>query len=371
MNVLMITQELDPNSSNMRVAHDWAAAIAGRCEHVIVLAARAREHDLPSNVTVVPLRKSETDSRFLVLVRLLWHLLRLFLRRRVDVVFAHMVPAFALLAWPFCKLGRRPLTLWYTSHGRTRALRLATRLIDLPITASADSYPVAGAGPAVIGHGIDIARLHESTISPASPPLIAFASRITPLKQVELAIRALGAPALRDHSDRPVLEIAGEPFYPADCEYVAGLKREVDALGLADRVTFRGGVPGTDMPALYARSTLTVSCRAVPALDKSALESLAAGVPVLTNNPSFTPLFGVHAGKLSFVGADPVALAARIATLLDDTDECRRIASELADRVGRFHGLEGFADRLVDVFRTLAYGRTVDLAAIENESRVL
>ncbi len=124
------------------------------------------------------------------------------------------------------------------------------------------------------------------------------------------------------------------------------------------------------MPALYARSTLTVSCRAVPAMDKSALESLAAGVPVLTNNPSFTPLFGAHAGKLSFVGADPMALAARIVRLLDDPDERRRIAADLADRVERFHGLEGFADRLVDVFRTLADGRSVDLAAIDNESRV-
>jgi glycosyltransferase involved in cell wall biosynthesis len=319
----------------------------------------------------VPLRRSETDSRLLVLVRLLWHLLRLFSRGRVDVVFAHMVPAFALLAWPFCKLRRRPLTLWYTSHGQTRALRLANRLIDLPITASTDSYPVAGAGPAVIGHGIDVARLRAAAMPPASPPLIAFAARITPLKQVELAIRALDAPALRDHPTRPVLEIAGEPFYPADRDYVAGLKREAAAFGLADRVTFRGGVPGTDMPALYARSTLTVSCRAVPALDKSALESLAAGVPVLTNNPSFTPLFGVHAGKLSFTGADPVALAARIVGLLDDPVARQKIATDLADRVQRFHGLEGFADRLVNVFRTLADGRAVDLAAIENESRVL
>ncbi|MDP6509451.1 MAG: glycosyltransferase [Chloroflexota bacterium] len=371
MNVLLITQELDPNSSNMRVAHDWAAAIAARCEHVTVLAARARRHDLPANVTVVPLRRSESDSRPLVLVRLLWHLFRLFARGRVDVVFAHMVPAFALLAWPFCKLRRRPLTLWYTSHGRTRALRLATRLIDLPITASADSYPVADSRPAVIGHGIDVARLRAANVPPARPPLIAFAARITPLKQVELTIRALGAPVLRDHPGQPVLEIAGEPFYPADREYVAGLKREAAALGLADRVTFRGGVPGTDMPALYARSTITVSCRAVPAMDKSALESLAAGVPVVTNNPSFISLFGDYADQLSFVGADPVALAARIAALLDKPAACQKIASDLAESVERFHGLEGFADRLVDIFRTLDGGGAVDLAAIENESGVL
>lgn len=365
----MITQELDPTSSNMRVAHDWAAAIAARCEHLTVLASRARNHDLPANVTVVPLRKSESDSRFFVLVRLIGQLFRLFIRRRVDVVFAHMVPTFALLAWPFCKLGRRPLTLWYTSHGLTGSLRLADRLIDLPITASADSYPVPGSRPAVIGHGIDAARLRDTSTPPAAPPVIAFAARLTPLKQVGLAIRALATPILRDHPSRPVLEIAGQPFYQADRDYVAGLKREVINLGLSDRVTFLGGVSGADMPALYARSTLTVSCRAVPALDKSGLESLAAGVPVVTNNRSFVTLFGSHSGKLFFEGDDPLALANRIRDLLDDPAGREQIGADLMQKVDRFHGLEGFADRLVAVLRALVDGRSLDLAPFEPESR--
>ena len=78
----MITQELDPASSNMRVAHDWAAAIAARCEHLTVLASRVRSPELPANVTVIPLRNSEGGSRFGVILRLGWHLLRLVAARR-------------------------------------------------------------------------------------------------------------------------------------------------------------------------------------------------------------------------------------------------------------------------------------------------
>jgi glycosyltransferase involved in cell wall biosynthesis len=352
----MITQELDPASSNMRVAHDWAAAIAARCEHLTVLASRVRSPELPANVTVIPLRNSEGGSRFGVILRLGWHLLRLVAARRVDVVFTHMVPSYALLAWPFCKLGRRPLALWYTSHGLARALRLAHRLIDLPLTASVDSYPVPDSIPVVLGHGIDSVRLRDSSLSPDDPPLIALAARLTPLKQVELLIHALADPALRDHPSRPVVEIAGEPFYPVDHDYLAGLKRHVERLDLGSRVTFLGGVSGADMPGLYARSTLTVSCRAVPALDKSALESLAAGVPVVTNNPSFAYLLGDHAANLLFDGDDPSVLATRLAHLLDDDDARKRIAADLMDKVERAHGLEGFTDRLIDVLQSLNRG---------------
>ena len=365
----MITQELDPASSNMRVSHDWAAAIAARCDHLTVLASRVRSPDLPANVTVIPLRHSEDGPRLAVLLRLCWHLLRLVATRRVDVVFAHMVPVFALLAWPFCKLGRRPLALWYTSHGLTRALRLAHRLIDVPITASADSYPVPDSAPVVLGHGIDTAYLRDSSLSPARPPVISFAARLTPLKQVELIIRALAEPVLRDHPSQPVVEIAGEPFYPADRAYLDRLKREVAQLDLGPRVTFLGGVSGTDMPALYARSTLTVSCRAAPALDKSALESLAAGVPVVTNNPSFGYLFGEHAANLLFAGDDPSILAGRVALLLDDDGSRERIGADLMEKVERMHGLEGFADRLIVVLRALDGGHR-GVAAANNESKV-
>ncbi len=371
MKVLMITQELDPASSNMRVAHDWAAAIAARCDHLTILASRVRSPDLPANVTVIPLRCAEGGSRFAVVMRLCWQLLRLVASRQVDVVFAHMVPTFALLAWPFCKLGNRPLALWYTSHGLTRALRLAHRLINLPLTASADSYPVPDSIPAVLGHGIDTARLRGSPLSPDDPPLISLAARLTSLKQVELLIRALAAPALRDHPARPVVEIAGEPFYPADRDYLAGLKHEVDRLDLGPRVTFLGGVSGADMPSLYARSTLTVSCRAVPALDKSALESLAAGVPVVTNNPSFADLLGQHAANLLFDGDDPSILATCLARLLDDDDSRKRIAADLMENIEHAHGLEGFADRLVGVLLSLVRGHTPGATAVENESKVL
>ena len=369
MNILMITQELDPASSNMRVAHDWAAAIAARCDQLTVLASRVRSPHLPTNVTVIALRRSEEGARLPVILRLCWHFLRLVATGRVDVVFAHMAPSFALLAWPFCKLGRRPLALWYTSHGLTRSLRLAHRLIDLPLTASADSYPVPDSFPVVLGHGIDTARLRDSSRSPDDPPVISLAARLTPLKQVELIICALADPALRNHSSQPVVEIAGEPFYPADRGYLAGLKSEVDRLDLGSRVTFLGGVSGADMPALYGRSTLTVSCRAAPSLDKSALESLAAGVPVVTNNPSFAYLLGPHAANLLFAGDDPSILAGRLARLLDDSDARERIAADLTDKVERAHGLDGFADRLIDVLRALVRGRAPGVAAVENESK--
>lgn len=365
----MITQELNPASSNMRVAHNWAAAIAARCDHLTILASHVALPELPSNVTVIPIRNSEREPRYLVFGRLCWYFLRLIVTRQVDVVFAHMVPIFAILAWPFCRLARRPLTLWYTSHGLTLPLRLANRLIDIPFTASADSYPIADSFPVVLGHGIDTAYMQRPTRSLIQPPLISLAARVTPLKQIELVIRALAEPVLFNHPSQPVVEIAGSPFYPDDYDYLDRLKKEVHHLGLEARITFLGGVSGAEMPKLYSRSVLTVSCRALPALDKSGLESIAAGVPVVTNNSSFSSIFGQYKTKLLFSGTDSSILAARLAGLLDDESSRERIAVDLQKKVEHMHGLDGFADRLTSVLRALvrSYGGEVKRPSKESK----
>ena len=77
MKVLMVTQELNAESANLRVSHDWAAAIAARVERLVVLAGRVGPHVLPANVTVIALRGSPSGSRVGVGLRLLWHYLRL------------------------------------------------------------------------------------------------------------------------------------------------------------------------------------------------------------------------------------------------------------------------------------------------------
>ena len=352
----MITQELDKSSSVLRVVHDWAEAISSRVDELTVAAARVGAFQLPDNVTVTPLRRSEGVSAKRAAVALAAELGRRVSTKGVDLVFAHMVPAYALIAAAFAKPVGVPVCLWYASHGLSTRLRIAHRIVDAVATASTDSYPLAGDKVAVLGHGIDASRYTAAGATKSDPPVILTASRITPMKQIHLAVEALGHAMLRNHPDTPVLEVAGAPFHDGDRDYLRSLHRRVRELGLTDRVRFLGAVPGDQMPSALARAHVALSLREAPSLDKNGLEGLLAGVSIVSNNPSYKPVVGPFADDLYVEGNDPVALAARIARLLDNSELRARTAASLRETVEADHGLTGFADRLVGLFDAICRG---------------
>lgn len=144
-----------------------------------------------------------------------------------------------------------------------------------------------------------------------------FASRLTPLKRADLALRALAeAPARHvrlviggDGEDRPRLE---------------SLARE---LGLNARVTFTGAL---DEAALLDR---LASCRAVvfPPFDEDygfvTVEAFSAAKAVITCTDSGGPLEFVKDGQTGFIAApSPPSLADAFVKMMD--------APELAERMG-------------------------------------
>ena len=84
MRVLMITQELDESSSVLRVVHDWAEAISSRVSELIVAAGRVGAFELPDNVTVVPLRRTEDASARRAGLALAAELGRKVSKRKID-----------------------------------------------------------------------------------------------------------------------------------------------------------------------------------------------------------------------------------------------------------------------------------------------
>ena len=356
MRVLMITQELDESSSVLRVAHDWAEAISLRVDELIIAAARVGTFQLSDNVSVTPLRRTEGVSAKRAAVALAAELGRRVSTKGIDLVFAHMVPAYALMAVAFAKPVGVPVCLWYASHGLSNRLRIAHRIVDAVATASTDSYPLNGDKVAVLGHGIDASRYRAVDTTKSDPPVIFVASRITPMKQIHLAIEALGNSMLRDHPNTPTLEVAGTPFHDGDRDYLRRLHRRVRELGLTDRVRFVGAVPGDKMPLALARAHMALSLREAPSLDKNGLESLLAEVPIVSNNPSYKPVVGPFADDLYVEGDDAAALATKISLLLDNAELRARIAASLRETVEADHGLSGFADRLTNLFDAVCRG---------------
>ena len=351
----MIAQEIDKSSNVLRVAHDWAKAISLRVGELIVTAGRVGRFDLPENVTVLPLRRTEGTSAKRAGLELATQLGKLSWSRNIDLIFAHMVPSYALMATVFAKPARIPVCLWYASHGVTNYLRIAHRLVDAVATASSDSYPLDGGNVVVLGHGVDSSRYAPAGIKGCTP-VILVASRITPMKQIHLAIEALGHPKLREHPKNPILEVAGKPFREGDQKYMNYLHRRVAELGLVERVRFLGAIPGGAMPQTLARTHLAISLRETPSLDKNGLEALLAGVPVISNNPSYKSVLGQFSDDLYLEEDEPGLLATKLAHLLDHPERRMQIATSLRESVEAEHGLQNFADRLVSLFETLCRG---------------
>ncbi|MCY3958912.1 MAG: glycosyltransferase family 4 protein [Chloroflexi bacterium] len=364
LRLLFVTQELDRASTNLAVAHTWAAELARQADAVHVVAARVGEFDLPPNVSVYGLGRERGRSRGLAAMAFGAICARLILRRRVHVALAHMVPAYAVALAPLTRVANMPLALWYASHGLTPMLRRANRMIDAALTASFDSYPIASERAFVLGHGIDTGRFQPpDERKPENGPVIGMAGRLTPLKGFEPGIRAL-AELRRGCCPEARLRIAGEPFYPSDRAYADELKSLADTLDVRNAVEFVGAVRGDAMAGFYGSLDVFVNWRAQPALDKTGLEALACATPMITNNRAYRGVLGEHSCDF-LVGNSSDELAAGLGRLLRmSVDSRQAVVAELRASVANEHGAPGLAVRLAAVCNALRKGARPEFPSV-------
>src|SRR6478609_2539072 len=99
MKLLITTQALDSQDSNLGFFHRWVEEFAAHCEKVTVICLREGEHVLPNNVTVLSLGKEAGTSRLTRAVRFLTYIHRY--RGEYDAVFVHMNPEYIVLGGYF------------------------------------------------------------------------------------------------------------------------------------------------------------------------------------------------------------------------------------------------------------------------------
>ena len=364
LRLLFVTQELDRGSTNLAVAHTWAKALAEQAAQVHVIAARVGDVDLPPNVHVRGLGRERGRSRPAAALAFGAAGAQLILGRRVDVVLAHMVPAYAVALWPLSRVTSTKLTLWYASHGLTPMLRRANRVINAAFTASPDSYPIPSERAFVLGHGIDTERFRPPRKrNIGSGPVIGMAGRLTPLKGFEPGIQALAEMRGGRYPDAR-LRIAGEPFYPSDQAYVDELKRLADTLGVRNAVEFVGAVHGDAMAEFYGSLDAFVNWRAQPALDKTGLEALACATPLITNNGAYRGVLGEHSSDF-LVGNSSHALAAGLDRLMSlGADSRQAVIERLRTSVTKGHGAQGLAARVAAVCNALRNGTRPEFPSV-------
>lgn len=130
-----------------------------------------------------------------------------------------------------------------------------------------------------------------------------------------------------------------------------GLERLAEELGIARRVRWVGSMAYEQQPGLFVAADLTVNFPQMDAFPVTILESLACGVPVLTNPLKAYESNGVMP-YLSFTREDSVPqLSATMAAALDDLKGLHALAMR-----GREHIVQNFDERVSAAQLKAIYG---------------
>lgn len=169
-------------------------------------------------------------------------------------------------------------------------------------------------------------RIREELALAPGRPVLVVAGRVQPLKDQELAIRALAElHALRGWA--PVLVVAGEAT-PGDEAYLGRLRSLAQELGVGEDVRFVGALSREELAELFAAASVTVLPSHSETFGLVALESAASGTPVVGFRGSgmLESIAEGRSGRL-VDSREPRAWAESIAQLLDDPQALGRMSA--------------------------------------------
>jgi hypothetical protein len=211
------------------------------------------------------------------------------------------------------------------------------------------------------GHGPGTFVVHDGLTRPLSwivpamrekvrtvPFRVAVLGRIADWKGQDVLLRSLAESSLAEIG--AVAIIAGDA-YPG--EPAPDIRALANALGVQDRVEFRGFTPDPGAVLADADAVVVPSTRPDP-LPNSAIEALAAGVPVVAANHGGLPeIVRDRATGLLVRPGDPHALAKALRELADDPERRARMGEAAAEDARERFGLERMLDEIEGVYATL------------------
>lgn len=328
--LIFLTQSVDPEHPVLAATLPKIRALAERVDEVVVLAQSGDRGALPANVEVRSFGASSRPGR---VGRFELELLRAL---PANVVVAHMIPAYVLLAAPLVRPRRTPLLLWYTHWKATATLRAAERLATAIASVDRRSFPLASAKVRPIGHGIDVDEFSCTQRTSGTKVRALVLGRYSPAKGLETILRAA------QQADDVEVTVYGVALSDLERSHRAQLAAFGCELGDA--------VPRSEVPALFARSDVLINNMEAGAPDKVVYEAAAACLPVLASNPVFDELFDGY--PLSFDRDSPDSLAARLRWFSQlEPAERGEIGRTLRQRVSERHSVGTWAEGILAAAR--------------------
>jgi glycosyltransferase involved in cell wall biosynthesis len=259
----------------------------------------------------------------------------------------------------------------HTEHGRPDPVPLADRMIDNAASRLTDRVIAVSSALAnvlrtqvvhdssavrIITNGVDVERLRpsgdraalrRSLDLPPHAPIIGSIGRLEPIKNYQLALRALAKVGKIAGEERaPVLVLAG------DGSDRAGLEALAKELGVADRVKFLGW--RNDPERLYGAFDVFTMSSLSEGTSISLLEAMSSGVcPAVTDVGGNGAALGPDLSSLMVPSNDADRLAELWRRLLSDPAERTRMGQLARMRVSEQFSLDKMVDQHVALYREL------------------
>ena len=145
---------------------------------------------------------------------------------------------------------------------------------------------------------------------------VLYAGGISPHKNIETLLDAY-AQVAAERTPPPPLVLVGDLERETYLSAATAIRRRIDELGIAAHVLLPGFVSDETLACLYTAATAVALPSLAEGFGLPAVEAAACGAPVLLSDlPAHRESLGD--GGLYFAPRDPAALAAALATMLDD-----------------------------------------------------
>ena len=345
MRLLITTQALDTQDSNLGFFHHWVEEFAAHCEKVIVICLREGTHVLPDNVIVLSLGKHDSQpsgiiQRVMYAVRFRRYISNY--KDEYDAVLVHMNPEYVLLGGALWHRWHKKVGLWYAHKSVTKKLERAVTLVDRVFTVSDSSFKVETPKLCALGHGIDTELFAPDIHLESTQTRIVTAGRIAESKHLIEMLQTLDE--LHARGENFTFTIVGDATTPDEAAYKKKLQEEIAQRPYRANIVLRGVIPHHELPALLRTQDICFNFGATGNMDKAGLEALAVGLPLVSTNEAFEALlspYGLYVPTLA-----PVQVADALQEFLRRPDRPGVVAT-LRNKVAEEHSLSNLIPKIL------------------------
>jgi len=215
--------------------------------------------------------------------------LKLLYQKRFNLVFSHMTSIQSALVSPVTKMLRIKHYLWYTHTSNNLALRVAHKLTNGVLTATAGSCPITGSKIHVVGHSIDISMFKKKIKVDFPISRFIHVGRFDASKNIELIINALKS--FREGGQDITFVNIGSPSGKNHDSYFKKIIENSNAGVDKVWLDFKMAIPRYLLSEAMQKQNAFIHAFE-GSLDKAVLEATFMGLPVVTINPEYLKIFG-------------------------------------------------------------------------------